>query len=439
MQKVKKSNAIVAVGLTAALALGSTAGFAGTAYAETPQEASNEPALENVYQCKSGVEYPLIIKKLNGETINSSVTVSWGESIFAAVDTKIAALGGYTTNVNWCNGGALGASETPNVYKNFDAHWVWDCEPAWWNAWIGKGHWELVGDTICVTYTQNSYTATYLDDQGKQIFSDDTDENFMVEEPASVDPNAAGAYFDHWVDQNGKTYAPGEIAGQQWKQDMEFTAVYKDMHTVTFIDGVDGQTIGTASVNDGYAVPSESVPGAPNHEGWNFNGWTQDGQAWDSAELINGDVTVTANYNPYVTFDFNLENTDNKVVEVENGSPVAQPELPAVAAGWSFDGWYTDEARTQAYDFDDPVTAPMTLYANWVKDPAAAGSADGVTPDGQNGANNGAQASDEAAAKDADALPQTGDNMLPFAAGAGVAALAGAAGIATAMRKRNER
>ena len=61
-----------------------------------------------------------------------------------------------------------------------------------------------------------------------------------------------------------------------------------------------------------------------------------------------------------------------------NGS-IAKPADPT-REGYTFAGWYTDEACTEAYDFSVAVTADMTLYAKWVKN--------AVTPGG-NGGNGG--------------------------------------------------
>lgn len=52
-----------------------------------------------------------------------------------------------------------------------------------------------------------------------------------------------------------------------------------------------------------------------------------------------------------------------------NGS-VAKPADPT-REGYTFAGWYTDEACTEAYDFSVAVTADMTLYAKWVKNEAS--------------------------------------------------------------------
>ena len=58
-----------------------------------------------------------------------------------------------------------------------------------------------------------------------------------------------------------------------------------------------------------------------------------------------------------------------------NGS-VAKPADPT-REGYTFAGWYTDEACTKAYDFSVAVTADMTLYAKWIKN--------AVAPDGNGG------------------------------------------------------
>lgn len=55
--------------------------------------------------------------------------------------------------------------------------------------------------------------------------------------------------------------------------------------------------------------------------------------------------------------------------------------------GYTFGGWYTDEACTQAYDFSTPVTADLTLYAKWIKNAVNPGGNGGS---GTNGGNGGA-------------------------------------------------
>ena len=53
--------------------------------------------------------------------------------------------------------------------------------------------------------------------------------------------------------------------------------------------------------------------------------------------------------------------------------------------GYTFGGWYTDEACTQAYDFGTPVAADLTLYAKWTKNATNPGGNGGSGSNGSNG------------------------------------------------------
>ena len=69
-----------------------------------------------------------------------------------------------------------------------------------------------------------------------------------------------------------------------------------------------------------------------------------------------------------------------------SGSTVTKPTDPT-REGYTFAGWYTDEACTKAYDFSVAVTADMTLYAKWVKN--AADNNGGSGGNGGSGSGNG--------------------------------------------------
>lgn len=66
-----------------------------------------------------------------------------------------------------------------------------------------------------------------------------------------------------------------------------------------------------------------------------------------------------------------------------NGS-IAKPADPT-REGYTFAGWYTDEACTEAYDFSAAVTADMTLYAKWVKNAVNPGGNGGSGSNGGSG------------------------------------------------------
>lgn len=65
-----------------------------------------------------------------------------------------------------------------------------------------------------------------------------------------------------------------------------------------------------------------------------------------------------------------------------SGSTVTKPADPT-REGYTFGGWYTDEACTKAYDFSAAVTADMTLYAKWTKNAVTPGG------NGDSGSNGG--------------------------------------------------
>ena len=76
-----------------------------------------------------------------------------------------------------------------------------------------------------------------------------------------------------------------------------------------------------------------------------------------------------------VTFESNGGSAVEAVL-VEDGQTVAKPAAPT-KDGFTFDGWYTDEDLTDAYEFTEPVKANLTLYAKWTED--SGGSSGTVT------------------------------------------------------------
>lgn len=71
-----------------------------------------------------------------------------------------------------------------------------------------------------------------------------------------------------------------------------------------------------------------------------------------------------------------------------SGSTVTKPADPT-REGYTFGGWYTDEACTKAYDFSAAVTADMTLYAKWNKNAVTPGGNGGSGSNSGNGGSNG--------------------------------------------------
>jgi uncharacterized repeat protein (TIGR02543 family) len=69
-----------------------------------------------------------------------------------------------------------------------------------------------------------------------------------------------------------------------------------------------------------------------------------------------------------VTFNYNYDGATEpyKSVEVTENNVVSAPSVPS-RDGYTFNGWYTEAACTNSYDFSTKVTAAITLYAKWTE------------------------------------------------------------------------
>lgn len=64
------------------------------------------------------------------------------------------------------------------------------------------------------------------------------------------------------------------------------------------------------------------------------------------------------------TVTFNNNNGTTSTQNVESGKTVAKPKDP-VKYGYKLQGWYTDPALKNAFDFSTIITSDLTLYARW--------------------------------------------------------------------------
>lgn len=96
--------------------------------------------------------------------------------------------------------------------------------------------------------------------------------------------------------------------------------------------------------------------------------------------LLDVNKTVTANFEliPY-TISFDAQNGSSPTTQqVSYGNTATIPALPS-RTGYTFKGWYTEQACINLWDFATPITQSRTLYAKWE------GVTSQVTFDPQNG------------------------------------------------------
>src|SRR5690554_5618726 len=68
-----------------------------------------------------------------------------------------------------------------------------------------------------------------------------------------------------------------------------------------------------------------------------------------------------------VTFD-TQGGSEVQAVKVDSGSKVARPSENPTKAGFDFDNWYEDKDGKKLFNFDEPITKNVTVYAVWVEE-----------------------------------------------------------------------
>ena len=139
----------------------------------------------------------------------------------------------------------------------------------------------------------------------------------------------------------GYVFVGWDKDGKNITEDTTITALYEetDICIVDFVDGLTGEFIKEITVKRGEDVAEEDFPEAPSHEDIYYTFI-----GWDSdGKNITGDTDITALYtNDYtVTLVDGLTNEVIETIPVEGGSDVEFPEAP-VHNGYTFVGWDND-------------------------------------------------------------------------------------------------
>ena len=153
-------------------------------------------------------------------------------------------------------------------------------------------------------------------------------------------------------------------------KDDNTTVTQADKYTVTF-NSNGGSEVKAQEVENGKTV---AKPTNPTRDGYTFGGWYTDSaltKEYDFKTVVTGNLTLYAKWNKAeevvtkVTVTFN-SNGGSEVVSqtVDKGAKVTAPGNPT-KDGYTFGGWFTDEALTAPYNFESAVTDNLTLYAKW--------------------------------------------------------------------------
>ncbi len=112
--------------------------------------------------------------------------------------------------------------------------------------------------------------------------------------------------------------------------DHDIEATFIKTWNVVFVDGLTGELLSSAVVDDGAAA---GTPSAPHHDGYRFVGWSED------SNRVSSDLRITADYirTHTVIFQDHLGNELSRQT-IDDGQPATDPGLPDrdgyAAVGW---------------------------------------------------------------------------------------------------------
>jgi uncharacterized repeat protein (TIGR02543 family) len=224
-----------------------------------------------------------------------------------------------------------------------------------------KGQGFVAGELVRVTVSGPSLDLGYLTADG----SGTVEVVFMVPEDAT-----AGA---------GEVVFAGTESGRT-SASFEVVASPAQSVTVAFDGNGGAPALTTTTTGPGEMV---ALPIPPTREGFVFTEWNTaadgSGTAFSAATVVDTDVTVYAQWFPVVrgawtvTFDGNGGAPALTMVAVVDGNTVSLPVDPvraadeAVGMSYRFAGWNTSADGTgTVLTVGTPITADMTVYAQWV-------------------------------------------------------------------------
>ena len=182
-----------------------------------------------------------------------------------------------------------------------------------------------------------------------------------------TDPTKDGYIFAGWYTDSGLTaiFSFGEAVAKSITLFAKWIDASVPTFTVTF------EADGGCSVDSQTVEPGKNAtkPADPTRDGLVFAGWYTDVDCttvFDFDGPITKDIVLYAKW--IVSFTVTFEADGGSSVDsqtVEPGKNATKPTDPT-REGLVFAGWYTDVDCTTVFDFDEPITKHIILYAKWI-------------------------------------------------------------------------
>ena len=199
-----------------------------------------------------------------------------------------------------------------------------------------------------------TYSVSFDSAGGSTVETQTIEEGNVASEPTA--PTKDGYTFAGWT-LNGAAYDFATIV----TGNIELVATWTKnivYYTVSFnVDGGSAVADQTIAENE---VASE--PTAPTKEDYKFGGWLLNGEVYDFATPVTGNVELTAKWIAGYAVTFN-SNGGSAVLaqDVDEGQCASKPSDPT-KVGYTFASW---ALNGETYDFTTPITGDIELVAVW--------------------------------------------------------------------------
>ena len=218
--------------------------------------------------------------------------------------------------------------------------------------------------TLTAKWTANDYYVSFVTEHGDPPTSQNVKYNGTAKDPGKL--TAEGYTFDGWY------------ADAAYSKKFDFTQPIKS-NTTVYAKWTANDYEVSFITEHGDPPTSQNVkyngtakdPGKLTAEGYTFDGWYADAaysKKFDFTQPIKSNTTVYAKWtaNDYEV-SFITEHGDAPASQNVTYNGTAKDPGTLTAEGYTFIGWYADEAHKTKFDFSTPITGDTKVYAKWEK------------------------------------------------------------------------
>ena len=212
------------------------------------------------------------------------------------------------------------------------------------------------------------YTVTFDSNGGTSVSSQKVKSGGLVSKPSN--PTKSGYTFDGWYSDSALTnkwnFSTDVVTYNMTLYAKWIENTVETYYTVTF-DSNGGSLVSSQTVKSGGLV---SKPSNPTKSGYTFDGWYSNSSLtnkWNfNTDVVTYNMTLYAKWiensvETYYTVTFNSNGgTSVSSQKVKKGELVSKPSSPT-RSGYTFDGWYSDSALTDKWDFAADVVTSITF------------------------------------------------------------------------------